>query len=181
VSYTISDFFIQSAVEQPVEGMVLKYKYLHDRWKSGTGTREGFGWQRREKRDCSRDTGLFSSCTRLMECLEGVLTAFGLGFPPHVQRKACTDLHLRAHAIDVALPRAIAPIAAFHRMGRGGQQRSIEKRQGCCHRGGTELLQRVPEGWEPLDAPPQRGQCGEGALGPTAPIEPRVPLCHDRT
>src|SRR5262245_29425992 len=37
--YTISDFFIQSAVEQPVEGMVLRYKYLHDRWKSGTGTR----------------------------------------------------------------------------------------------------------------------------------------------
>jgi hypothetical protein len=42
-----------------------------------------------------------------------LLTAFGLGFPPHVQRKACTDLHLRAHAIDVALHLAIAPVAAL--------------------------------------------------------------------
>jgi predicted ATP-dependent endonuclease of OLD family len=47
--YTISDFFIQSTVEQPVEGIVLKYRYLHDRWKSDTGTQDGPSWQKREK------------------------------------------------------------------------------------------------------------------------------------
>jgi len=108
------------------------------------------------------------------------LTAFGLGFPPHVQRKARTDLPLRAHAIDVALPLALAPGAAFPRIGRGGPQRLIATRQGCCHRGGQALLQRVPEGWEPLDAPPPLGQCVESGLGPTAPIAQRGPLFQDR-
>jgi len=109
------------------------------------------------------------------------LTPFGLGFTPHVQRKAHTDLRLRAHAIDVALHLAIAPVATFHRIRRGGQQRIIQKREGFFSRGGKELLQRVPEEGEPLDATPQLGQLGEGCLGPTAPIEQRVHLFHDRT
>ncbi len=106
---------------------------------------------------------------------------FGLGFTPHVQRKAHTDLRLRAHAIDVALHHAIAPVAPFHRMRRGGQQRIIQKREGFFSRGGTELLQRVTEEGKPLDAPPPLGPLGEGCLGPTAPSEQRVPLFHDRT
>ena len=116
-----------------------------------------------------------------MYCLEGLLTPFGLGFTPHVQRKAHTDLRLRAHAIDVALPLALAPVATFHRMRRGGQPRIIQTREGFFSRGGTALLQRVTEEGEPLDAPPQRGPLGEGGLGPTAPIAHRVHLVHDRT
>jgi hypothetical protein len=64
-----------------------------------------------------------------MEGGEGLLAPFGLGFTPHVQRKAHTDLRLRSHPIDVALHLAIAPIAAFHRIGRRGEQRIIEKRR----------------------------------------------------
>ncbi len=109
------------------------------------------------------------------------MTPFGLGFTPHVQRKAYTDLRLRAHAIDVALPLAIAPVATFHRLRRGGQQRIIKKREGFFSRGGKELLQRVTEGGEPLDVPPQLGQFGEGGLGPPAPIEPRGHLFYNRT
>lgn len=109
------------------------------------------------------------------------MTAFGVGFAPHVQCEAHLDLRLRAHAIDVARHLALAPIAACHRLGRGRQPRHIETRQGFCQRGGTELLQCLPKGGEPLDASRSCGQCVEGGLGPTAPIEQRVYLCHDRT
>ena len=110
-----------------------------------------------------------------------MLTAFGLGFTPHIQRQAGTDLRLRAHAVDLLLHLAIAPVAPLHRIRGRGQQRVIEKRQGFFQRGGKELLQRVTEGGEPLDATPQLGQFVEGGLGPTAPIEQRVHLLHDRT
>ena len=52
-----------------------------------------------------------------------MLTAFGLGFTPHIQCQAGTDLYLRAHAVDVLLHLAIAPVAPFHGMRSGGQQR----------------------------------------------------------
>ena len=110
-----------------------------------------------------------------------MLTAFGLGFAPHIQCKARTDLRLRTHAIDVVLHLAIASVAAFHRIRGGGQQRIVEKRQCFFSRGGKELLQRVTEGGEPLNVPPQLGQFGEGGLGPTAPIEQRVHLFYNRT
>src|SRR5262249_8933133 len=62
--------------------------------------------------------GLSSPCT--MECGEGLLTAFGLSFTPHIECKTRPDLRLRPHAIDVVLHLAIAPVAAFHRIRRGG-------------------------------------------------------------
>ena len=52
-----------------------------------------------------------------MQGCKGVLTAFGLGFTPHIQRKARTDLRLRPHPVDTLLPRAIAPVAPLHRIG----------------------------------------------------------------
>ena len=79
------------------------------------------------------------------------MTPCGLGFTPHVQGQAPTDLRLRTYAIDVALHLAIAPVATFHRIRRGGQQRIIEKRQSFFQRGGKELLQCVTEGGEPLE------------------------------
>src|SRR4029077_12181488 len=48
--------------------------------------------------------GLSSPCT--MECGEGLLTAFGVGFTPHIQRKAGADLRLRPHPVDTLLPLA---------------------------------------------------------------------------
>ena len=38
----------------------------------------------RKNGDYSKDTGLLSSCTRLMQGLEGLVTSFALGFAPHV-------------------------------------------------------------------------------------------------
>ena len=103
----------------------------------------------------SKDTGLLSSCTRLMQGLEGLVTSFALGFSPHVERQARTDLRLRAHPVDVLLHLAIAPVAPLHRVRGRRQQPVIEKRQGFVQRGGKEFLQRVTEGGEPLDTPPQ--------------------------
>src|ERR1700752_553395 len=94
----------------------------------------------------SRDTvvkppGLPSPCT--MKGGEGLLTAFSVGFTPHIQRQTRTDLRLRPHPVDTLLHLAIAPVAAFHRIGRRGEQLVIEKRQRFFQRGGKELLQRV--------------------------------------
>src|SRR4029450_12060338 len=83
--------------------------------------------------------GLPSPCT--MKCGEGLLTAFSVGFTPHIQRKARTDLRLRPHPVDTLLHRAIAPIAPLHRIRGGGQQLVIEKREGFVQRGGKEFLQ----------------------------------------
>jgi hypothetical protein len=58
--------------------------------------------------------GLSSPCA--MKCGEGLLTAFGLGFAPHIQRQACTDLALRAYPVDLFLHRTIAPVAPLHRI-----------------------------------------------------------------
>jgi hypothetical protein len=102
-----------------------------------------------------------------------VLTTFGLGFAPHLQRKARTELRWRAHAIDMVWPLARAPVAAFYRMRRGGQQCILKTRAGFCSRGGTKLLPRLPAGGAPLDVPPHRGQWGAGGLGPPAPLAPR--------
>src|SRR5262249_61547521 len=49
----------------------------------------------------------------------GLLTAFGVGFTPHVQRQARTDLRLRAYPVDLLLHLAIAPVTTFHCIGRG--------------------------------------------------------------
>lgn len=107
------------------------------------------------------------------------MAPFALGFSPHVQREACTDLLLCAHAVDLLLHLARAPVAAFHRIGRGGQQLLIEKRQRFFQRGGQELLQRVAQLAKPLETTTQCGQLAEGCLGPTASLEQRVHLFHD--
>src|SRR4030095_175604 len=57
---------------------------------------------------------------------------------------------------------------------------SHRETSGLCPTWGKELFQRVSEGGEPLDTPPQLGQFVEGRLGPTAPIEYRIHLLHDR-
>jgi hypothetical protein len=91
--------------------------------------------------------GLSSPCT--MQCCQGLLTAFGVGFTPHVQRQARTDLRLRAYPVDLLLHLAIAPVTTFHRIGRGGQQLVIEKRQGLFQGRGKELLEGFAHLWEP--------------------------------
>ena len=121
--------------------------------------------------------GLSSPCT--MQCCQGVLTAFGVGFTPHVQSQARTDLRLRAYPVDLLLPLAIAPVPTFHRIGRGGQPRVIEKRQGLFSGRGKELLEGFAHLWEPPEPTPQCGQFGQSGLGPTAPIEQRIHLVHD--
>ena len=80
-----------------------------------------------------------------MQGVEGLVTAFALGFSPHVQRQARTDLRLRAHPVDLFLHLAIAPVAPLHRIRGRGQQLVIKKRQGFFQRGGKELLQRVTQ------------------------------------
>src|SRR5262245_28577390 len=116
--------------------------------------------------------GLSSPCT--MECGEGLLTAFGLGFTPHIQGQAGTDLRLRPHPVDTLLPLAIAPVAPLHRMRGGGQQLVIKKRQGLFQGRGKELFEGFAHLWEPQEPTPQFGQFVQSGLGSTAPIEERV-------
>ena len=92
-----------------------------------------------------------------MECGEGVLTAFGLGFTPHIQGQAGTDLRLRPHPVDTLLPLAIASVAPLHRIRGGGQQLVIEKREGFVQRGGKEFLQCLTHLGEPQEPTPQFG------------------------
>jgi hypothetical protein len=107
-----------------------------------------------------------------------VLTAFGLGFTPPIQRQAGTDLHVRAHAVDVLLPLAIAPVAPLDGMRGGGQQRVVKKRQGLFQGRGKELGAGCAQRREPQEPPPQFGQCGEGSLGAATPIKQGVDLLH---
>src|SRR5713101_1590933 len=109
------------------------------------------------------------------------MATFALGFAPHVQSQACPDLCLRAYPVDLLLPLAIASVAPLHRMRSRGQQFVIEKRQGLFQRGRKELLERLTELLEPLQATPQLGQLVEGCLGPTPSVEQRVDLLHERT
>ena len=83
--------------------------------------------------------GLSSPCT--MKCGKGLLPAFGVGFTPHIQRKARTDLLVRPHPVDTFLHLAIAPVAPLHRVRGGGQQLVIEKCEGLFQGGGKEFLQ----------------------------------------
>ena len=82
--------------------------------------------------------GLSSPCT--MKGGEGLLPAFGVGFTPHVQRQARTDLRVRPHPVDTLLPLAIAPVPPLHRIRGGGQQRVVKKRQGLFQGRGKELF-----------------------------------------
>ena len=93
-----------------------------------------------------------------MKCGEGVLPAFSVGFTPHIQRQARTNLCVRPHPVDTLLPLARAPIAPLHRIRGGGQQRVIEKREGFVQRGGKEFLQGLPHLGESLEPTPQGGQ-----------------------
>src|SRR5437870_9042851 len=122
--------------------------------------------------------GLSTPCT--MECGEGLLTAFGVGFPPHIQGQAGTDLRLRPHPVDTLLHLAIAPVAPLHRIRGGGQQLVVKKRQSLFQGRGKELFEGVAHLWEPQEPTPQFGQFVEGRLGPTAPIEQGIHLFHDR-
>src|SRR4029453_15579951 len=113
--------------------------------------------------------GLPSPCT--MKCGEGLLTAFSVGFTPHIQRKTRTDLRLRPHPVDTLLHLAIAPVAPLHGIRGGGQQLVIQKRQSLFQGGGKELLElRAPLG-APQEPTSQCGQFVQRCLGPTAPIE----------
>jgi hypothetical protein len=105
-----------------------------------------------------------------MECGEGLLTAFGVGFTPPIQRQARTDLRLPPHPVDTLLPLAIAPVAPLHRMRGGGQQFVIEKREGFVQRGGKEFLQGLTHLGEPQEPTPPFGEFAQSGLGPTAPI-----------
>src|SRR5688572_124753 len=67
--------------------------------------------------DCSKDTGLLSSCPRLMQGMKGLLTPFALGFSPHVECDACLDLLLGSYTINAFLHLAITPITPLHRIG----------------------------------------------------------------
>src|SRR5215471_9307512 len=91
--------------------------------------------------------GLSSPCT--MECGEGVLTAFGVGFTPHIQGQAGTDLCLRPHSVDTLLHLAIAPVAPLHRIRGRGQQRIVQKRQGLFQGRGKELFEGFAHLWKP--------------------------------
>src|SRR5215831_2387266 len=121
--------------------------------------------------------GLSSPYT--MECGEGLLTAFGVGFTPHIQGQAGTDLRLRPHPVDTLLPLAIAPVAPLHCIRGGGQQLVVQKRQGLFQGRGKELCEGGAHLWAPQEPTPQCGQFVQSRLGPAAPIKERIHLVHD--
>src|SRR5262245_13217981 len=153
---------------------------LCDVWYTPVLLPKGWAWDRQTPvfgETVAELPGLASPCT--MKCCQGLLTAFGVGFTPHIQRQARTNLRLRPHSVDTLLHLAIAPIAPLHRIRGGGQQLVIKKRQSLFQRGGKEFLQGLPHLWEPLEPTPQCGEFAQSGLGPTAPIEERVHLVHD--
>src|SRR5262245_63629912 len=118
--------------------------------------------------------GLSSPCT--MKCCKGLLPAFGLSFPPHIQRQTRPDLLLRPYPVDTLLHLAIAPIAPLHRIRGGGQQLVVKKREGLFQRGGKEFLECLTQRAEPLEPTPQFGQFRQSGLRPTASIASRIHL-----
>ena len=64
--------------------------------------------------DCSKDAGLFLSCARLMQGLEGLVPSLGLSFSPHVERNTRPDPLLRAYSVDTLLHLTIPPVAPLH-------------------------------------------------------------------
>ena len=131
--------------------------------------------------DCSKDTGLHSSGPRLMQGLKGRLTPFALGFSPHVERNSGFDLILRADTVNALLHLPITPIATFHRIGGRGEQFVIEKREGFFQGWRIELLQRLAQLLESVEATPQLGEFVECCLRPTPSIEQGIDLLHKFT
>src|SRR5262245_35740071 len=82
--------------------------------------------------------GLSSPCT--MKGGASLLTACGVGFTPHIERKTRPALRLCPPPVATLLHLARAPLAAVHRIGRRGEPRIIEPRQGFFPRGGQALL-----------------------------------------
>ena len=114
-----------------------------------------------------------------MEGREGLLTTFGLGFTPHIQRQAGTNLRLCAHAVDLFLHLTIASVAPFHGMRGGGPQLGIEKCQSLFQRGGKELFQCLRQQGEWQAPTSQLGSLIQSRLGPTAPVKKCVDLAHE--
>jgi site-specific DNA recombinase len=132
-------------------------------------------------RDCSKDTGLDSSCPRLMQGLKGLLAPFALGFSPHVERNSGFDLILRADTVNALLHLPITPIATFHRIGGRGEPFVIEKGQGLLQGRRIEFLQRLAQMLEPAQALPQFGEFVERRLRPASSIEQCVDVLHEFT
>ena len=109
------------------------------------------------------------------------MPAFGLGFTPHIQCQAGTDLYVRAYTVDLLLHLAIAPVAPFHGIRGGRQQLVVEKCQGLFQRGCKELLECLPQRGEPQEPTPQSVSFVQSRLGPTAPIKQGVDLGHELT
>jgi hypothetical protein len=114
-----------------------------------------------------------------MECGEGLLPSFSLSFTPHLQRHAGPNLRLWAHAVDLLLPLAIAPVAPCHGMRGGRQQLVVETCQGLFQRGCKELLACLPQRGAPQEPTPQSVSFVQSRLGPTAPIKQGVDLGHE--
>ena len=87
---------------------------------------------------------------------------------------------LRAHPVDGFLHFAVAPVAAFDRVGRGGQQGIVQERECLFQSGAEELLKCLAHVLETLDSPAQAAQFFERRLRFTATVEEPVDLLHNR-
>ena len=155
-------------------------KRAHPKRDSRTG-RSRLGLKPMCQRDCSKDTGLHSSCPRLMQDLKGLLTPFALGFSPHVECNSCLYLLVSAHTVNTFLHFAITTIASFDRIRGRGQQVVIKKGQGFLQGWRIELLQRLAQMLEPVEALPPFGELIERRLRPAPSIEQGIDLLHELT
>ena len=80
---------------------------------------------------------------------------------------------------DVATPNLYA-VAQQNCLQAPDTKTTVMGRRSGSSSSNDDVERAGPEGGEPLDPPAQLCQFGEGGLSPTAPIEERIHLLHDR-
>ena len=89
---------------------------------------------------CSKDSVSGVSPAFPVQRLSGVVSAFGTGFPDHVQGDTTFSTDLATDPVYTLLHRAMTPIAPLHRIGGRRQQRVVQKRQGFFQMRREDLL-----------------------------------------
>ena len=89
----------------------------------------------------------------------------------HVQSESLLDTLMRSYSIHALLHFIVPTIGAFDCVGRGRQQRIIQKGQGLLQVGREYLLEGLANLLETADVPAELGQFGQGRVGAAAPVK----------
>ena len=117
----------------------------------------------------------------LMQRVDRLLSALGLGVAAHVHRDALADMEAGPDTINRLLHLAVAAVAPFDGVGGRRQQGIVQESQGLLQVGREQLLECLPQAAKAADALAQAGQFGQGGLGPAAAVEEAIDLLDDLT